>query len=152
MSRLDQAAVPQHGNGVADREHLLEEVRDEHDGDAGAGQATDQRQELPCLGVGERCRGLIHDDDLRVAGERPQDLDFLLPGDRQTAGGGEGGQIGEAGLIAQLPKASEAGACVHPAQALTERTHEHVLQHATLAYESQLLRDHGDAARKGLVR
>ena len=52
-----------HGDPVADAEQVLQSVGDQHDRDAAALHAVDQRQHRLDLGDGQRGRRLVHDQD-----------------------------------------------------------------------------------------
>ena len=65
------------------REHLVEEVRDVDDRSMPAlAQAADRLEQAVGLVRGQRRGRLVHHDQARVAGERAQDLDLLLVGER----------------------------------------------------------------------
>ena len=49
------------------------------------GEAAHDLVEPLGLGAGERGGRLVEDDEIRVPGERAQDLDLLLPGEREAA-------------------------------------------------------------------
>ena len=78
---LDDTPVAHDGDAVGHPEDLVEPVRDVEDGDPLAREAPDDPEELVYLLLGQRRRGLVHDDDLRVDGERLGDLDPLHLGD-----------------------------------------------------------------------
>ena len=78
-------AVAHHRDGVADREDLLEAVRDEQHGRAVLAQRAHDAEQPLDLGPGERGGRLVHDQDARVEAERLGDLDDLLVGDREAA-------------------------------------------------------------------
>ena len=83
----DPGAVAQRGDLLADLEDLLQPVGDEqHRGTLFAQRAHDA-EEAGDLAAGEGGGGLVHDQDAGVEGERLGDLDDLLVGDRQSAGG-----------------------------------------------------------------
>ena len=65
------------------REHLREEVRDVDDRRSAVAESADDLEQLLRLVAGQRRGRLVHDDQLRVARERPQDLDLLLVGDAE---------------------------------------------------------------------
>src|SRR5215208_862741 len=98
---LDDSAVAQDGHHVGKVENLLQEVRDQDDRLPGACEVPDDLVQLNSLAGIERRRRLVHDDDLRVAGEGPQDLDLLLFGRTQARGGDVASQV-ETGRAGQL--------------------------------------------------
>ena len=59
----DRLAVAQHGDAVADREHLLELVRDVDRGDALVAEAADDPEQDLDLRLGERSGRLVEDED-----------------------------------------------------------------------------------------
>ena len=78
-------AVPEHGDEVAEREHLGETVRDVEEGDALRLHAGDRREELGGFALAERRSRLVEDEDLGVRRERLGDLDHLPLGEREVA-------------------------------------------------------------------
>ncbi len=86
----DHPATPDDGDPVGDLEDLVELVADEHDAVAFAGEPAQDAEDL--LGLLGRQHGgrLVEDEDPGVAVERLEDLDPLLPADRQGADLGVG--------------------------------------------------------------
>ena len=81
----DELAVAQHRDAIADLVDLVEEVRDEQDGDALVAQAADQReQRLHFVGVEARGR-LVEDQHARIGGDGARHGGELLQGRGQTA-------------------------------------------------------------------
>ena len=79
------AAVAQHGDRPRDLEHLLELVADEDRGLAvGREVADDAEQALRLLGR-QHGRGLVEDQDVGAAEQRPQDLDPLQRPDARAS-------------------------------------------------------------------
>ncbi len=58
-------------------------MADEDHGDAVGGELRHDRQQAVGLGMGERGRRLVHEDEPRIADQRPADGDDLALGDRQ---------------------------------------------------------------------
>ena len=83
-------AVAHHAHARADALDLLQPVRDVDDGHALGGQPLDRGEERVDLAGGERGRGLVHDQQARVAVERLRHLDHLLLGDTQRRDGTPG--------------------------------------------------------------
>ena len=81
----DDLAAPDDRDPVGDLEHLVELVADEDDAVALGGEPPQDLEDL--LGLLRRQHGgrLVEDEDPRVAVERLEDLDPLLPADRQRA-------------------------------------------------------------------
>ena len=79
------AAVAHHGDALAEREDLLEAVRDEEHRVAARAQRLDDAEQPLDLGRRERRGRLVHHDHARVRRQRLGDLDQLLVGDREPA-------------------------------------------------------------------
>ena len=81
----DDPAAPDDGDPVGDLQDLVELVADEDDAVALGGEAPEDREDL--LGLLGRQDGgrLVEDEDPRVPVERLEDLDALLPADRERA-------------------------------------------------------------------
>ncbi len=77
VHRGDVTAVAKHRQPVGDGEDLVDAVRDVNHRGAGGAEFADDPEEPRHLGVGKRRRGFVHDDDRRVEGQRPGDLDHL---------------------------------------------------------------------------
>ena len=147
----DDLAVAQDRHGVGELEHLAEEMRDEDDRPAAGRQAPDDLVEALDLRRRQRGGRLVEDDQLGVAGQRPQDLDLLLDGERQRpdrrvrrhleAGAGDDAPV----AIEQLPPPDEA----EPSWLGAE---EHVLRDRPLRDHGDLLGDHRDPALERLAR
>ena len=80
---VDHVPVAHHRHHVAEAEDLVELVRDVDDRDALALQVVDDLDELLHLVGREAAARLVHDDELRVEGQRLGDLDHLLVRDAQ---------------------------------------------------------------------
>ena len=76
--RGDVLTIAQHGDPVADLEHLVELVGDEDDRPPGRHQLAHHAEQLARLGGGEHGGGLVEDQRARSPGKHPQDLDALL--------------------------------------------------------------------------
>ena len=81
----DVAPVAHHRDALAEREDLVEPVRDEEHRGALGTQRLDDAEEAVDLGRGERGGRLVHHDHARLGRERLGDLDDLLVGDREPA-------------------------------------------------------------------
>ena len=106
----DVAAVAHHRDALAEREDLVQPVRDEeHRGALGA-QRLDDAEEAVDLGRGERGGGLVHHDHARLGRERLRDLDDLLVGDREPARDAVGIELdAELGEQRARPRAASCG-------------------------------------------
>ena len=83
-ARGDVGAVAHDGDGVAEREHLVEAVGDEQDGPALVAEAPRDREQPLDLDAGQRRGRLVHDENPRIQGDGLRDLDDLLVGDGQS--------------------------------------------------------------------
>ena len=83
IARGDHVPVPHDRHHVAEAEDLVQLVRDVDDRDALALQVVDDLDELLHLISREAAARLVHDDELRVEGQRLGDLDHLLVRDAQ---------------------------------------------------------------------
>ena len=81
----DGAPVLEHGHPVADAADLLQPVRDVDDRDPRRGQLADHAEEVVDLVGVQHRRRLVHDDQPRVARQRPRHADDLLARRRQPA-------------------------------------------------------------------
>ena len=81
----DDLAAPDDRDPVGDLEHLVELVADEDDAVALVREAPQDGEDLLRLLWREHGRRLVEDEDPRLAVERLEDLDPLLPADRQRA-------------------------------------------------------------------
>ena len=80
-----RAAVAEHRDPVADPADLVEAVGDVDDADALGGEPADDLEQGLDLALVEDRRGLVHDQQADVVGERPGDRDHLLGGRAQGA-------------------------------------------------------------------
>jgi hypothetical protein len=72
------ASVAQHHDTVGDRQHIVQPMRDQDDRDAFRLQPPDEVENALHLTHGECGRRLVHDDQLRVEGQRSRDRHRLL--------------------------------------------------------------------------
>jgi len=72
-------------HSLGNREHFLELVRDEDDGDAPSAQPLDDGEEARHFAVRERRGRLVHDDDPRLVDQRATDRCQLLVRDGELA-------------------------------------------------------------------
>ena len=145
----DVAAVAHHGDALAEREDLVQPVRDEQHGRAAGAQRLDDAEEPVDLGLRERGRRLVHHDHARVGRERLGDLDDLLIGDREPARDAVGIELDAELVEEQLHLAPHAPPVDAPAAAQRLRADEDVLRDRQVGEERGLLEDDGDA---GCVR
>ena len=81
----DDTATPDHRDPVGDLEHLVQLVADEDDAVTLGGEPAQDGEDLLGLLGREDRRRLVEDEDPRLAVEGLEDLDPLLPSDRQAA-------------------------------------------------------------------
>ena len=74
----DELAIPKHGDPVAHLLYLLQAVGDIDDANPLRVQLVDCRKELFGFPLGQGGGGLVHDQDLRLDGERLCDFNHLL--------------------------------------------------------------------------
>jgi hypothetical protein len=123
--------------------------RDQDDCRARPREPADDLVQPDRVRTGQGGRGLVHDDHPGIARQCPQDLDLLLVGGPQPAGGSvtvelEAHRAGEFGVAApQRGPAQEAG----PARLGAE---EDVLRDRQRGHERQFLGDEHDSARDRL--
>ena len=149
--RQDVATVAHHGDALADREDLLEPVRDEEHRVSARPQRLDDAEQPVDLRAGERGGRLVHHDHARVRGQRLHDLDQLLVGDREPARETvrvepDAELVEDGGRLAAHPPAVDA------AEALERlRADEDVLGDAQVGEERRLLEDDRDPRRLRLL-
>ena len=150
--RADQTTVPQHRHAVGEPEHLVHLVRGVDDGDAAATQHVDRLEKRGDLVVGERGRGLVQQEHVRLAGQGLGDLDNLTLGDGEPAHGLAGIEVAVelteplGGLAVQL-------GAVDPAQRIDGlQAEQQVLRDVEVGDWHELLVDHRDALREGVLR
>jgi hypothetical protein len=147
----DHAAVAQDGDLVGQLEHLAEEVRDQEHGASRPRERADYLVQGGDLLAVQRGGRLVHHDQLRLARERAQDLDLLLFGGAQPAGGHAPGELESRGAR-QVAVAPAQRAAAHEARGARLGAQEHVLGHRELGHDAALLGDGGDAALQRLAR
>ncbi len=137
-------AVAHDRDPLAEREHLLEPVRDEEHGGAARAQRLGDAEQPLDLGGRERRRRLVHHDHARVRRQRLHDLDQLLVGDREPARQAVGIDA-HAELLEERGRVAAHLAPVDPMPALERlRADEDVLRDAEVGEERRLLEDDRD--------
>ena len=136
---------------VGDGEDLGQEVRDVDDRGARRPQVPHDLEELVGLVGGQGRRGLVHDHQPRLPGQRAQDLDLLLLGGPQAADPGIG-RDPEVDAARQLLVPPPHGTPVQHAAARGLDAEEDVLQDGPLGFQRQLLGDDRDAVGQRGVR
>src|SRR3954447_24983164 len=148
----DQAAVAEHRDAVADLEHLLEVMGHVHHGVARVAELMDAREQRLRLGLRQRRRRLVEDQDARRRAEDLRDLDELLRGERQRRDLGVRVQPVETDAVehrlrlpAHLGRAGDAAA-------RGKLPHEQVLGDRQVGEQAELLVDDADARLARLRR
>ena len=143
-------AVLQHGHVVAERQHLVQAMRDVEDGGAFLAQTLQQALQRLRLMRGERGGRLVEDEHARLAIERLGDLHHLPPAERKARRPGFR-------VVPPSPTSSQAAASparqlgiVDEAEAPGIGAEPDVLGNREVAGKAQLLLDHGDAGSPGL--
>ena len=143
-------AVAQHGVAVAEAKDLVQPMSDKDDRQALGPKRPDDANEVGDFRLAQGRGRLVHDDEPRLHGERPGDLDQLLLGDREIANqchwvAFETNFVGDrAGVVGEAPPADEEPRARFP-------TDEHVLGDRHLRDEGELLVDGDDAGALGVV-
>ena len=149
----DELAVAEHGHPVGQGEDLVHLVADVEDRRPGFAQVGDDAEEPRDLGVRQRRRGLVHDHDRGVEGQRLGDLDHLLIADPQVADLGPRCDRG-AQAVEQPPRLGLHRAVVQPAEPAAPgllTAQEDVVGDRELGNEVQLLVDDPDPGVLGLA-
>src|SRR5450759_1341155 len=141
--RVDIAAVPHDRHAVGDPLELLQAVRDVHDAVAPLAQVPRDAEELVDLGLGERRRGLVHDQDVRAERERLRDLDHLLLRHGEPGHACRRVEV-QVELLEQLGGLAVERLVVQHEAAARLPADEDVLGHGQVAHEVQLLVDDRD--------
>jgi hypothetical protein len=144
-------AVTKHGDGVDEREHLFEQVRDVDDRRTALAQAADDLEEPRRL-VGRERRGrLVHHDEACIPRDRTQDLDLLLVGHAERAGVCIRRQL-DAGSLDEIGVAAAQRASLDHAGRAALETQEDVLEHRAVRNEGWLLGDDRQPVAKRVAR
>ena len=146
LVRRDAPAVAKHGHAVAELEDLVEPVRDEDHASPLRDEVARGAEHALDLGLAERCRRLVQDEQPRVADEQAGDLHELPLADRERLDGGAELDVTEAELVEDVARVLRQTPApvderdVQPAEV-------DVVLHAELGDETELLVDEGDPVR-----
>ena len=130
------SAVAEHGDGIADFEDFVVEVRNEDEGDALAFQPAHEIEKLGAIVDGQRGRRLIENDDLAAGEHRPENVDLAAGDGIEQARAGFGRDTGALehalGVCAQLAPVDETEAALrtdaeHQVFGLTQVIDDHRL-------------------------
>ena len=150
-ARSDEAPVAQHGDPVADRIDLIEEMGDEDDADAAAleiPQDLEKRLDLVRVEAGGR---LVEDEHLGREIDGARDGDDLLDGHRIGAQGI--GDVDIEAIACQKLRGTAAHlAGAHEAEAVRLTADEEVFRHRQVRQQVHLLIDGADAKRERVGR
>lgn len=147
---VDDAAVAQDGEVVADLPQLVEPVGDEDEGLAGVAQSADDGEEGLDLAALQGAGGLVHDDDVGLDGDGAGQGDHLL--DAEAEGLEVGGDVDvESEAVKHLLGLAVHGAGVDEAQLGARLAAEvHVAGDRQLRDEIHLLVDRRDSGVLGV--
>ena len=149
LDRGDRGAPPDHGDLVGDREHLVELVRDEDDGEALGLELAQVVEELVDLLRHQHGGRLVQDQDLRAAVEHLEDLDALPVADAEVLDQSSGSTPRPYASEISLIRAS--GRRRSRVRALARLAAEDdVLQHGEVVGQHEVLVHHADAGGDGV--
>ncbi len=148
---VDEAAVAEDGDGVAELRHVAEDVADVDEGAALGLEPRHHVEEPRGLARGERGRRLVEDDEVGGAVQRLGDLDELALAGGELADDGVGGVV-EVEALEQRAGGLGDRLAVDQAEAAREAVDEDVLGDREVGEEVELLVDEGDAAAGGVGR
>ena len=151
LVRRDALAVAQHRHAVAELEDLVEPVRDEDDAPPLRDEVARRAEDALDLGLAERRRRLVEDEQARVADEQSRDLDELALADRERLDGGAELHVAEAELVEDAARVLRQTAPPVDERNV-EATEEDVVLDAELGDEAQLLVHERDPVRLRVVR
>ena len=143
------AAVPQHGEPVADLLEFLKAVGDIDDAHAPRLEVADDLEQMVDLGLRQACGGLVHDDNPAIARYGLDDFHHLLVG-----GGKVAHQCVGVDREAKPVEHFAAGAVHFPPvgkQLADLLAQEQILRHVQVEAQIQLLMDKPDAHRLRLA-
>ena len=154
MSRIScvatRSAVAKHRHAVAQLEDLVESVRDEDDAPPLRDEVARGAEDALDLGLAERRRRLVQDEQARVADEQARDLDELPLADRERLDGGAELHVAEAELVEDAARVlRQAPPPVDERD--VQPTEVDVVLHAELGDETELLVHEGDPVRLRVV-
>ena len=146
-------AAPDDRDPVGDLEHLVQLVADEDDAPALVGEPAQDGEDL--LGLLRRQdRGrLVEDEDARLAIERLEDLDALLPADREASRSWRRGRCRS--RTASPSSRMRRSASLRSRKiglAMISAPSRMLSATDSTGHEHEVLVDHADAARDGVVR
>ena len=144
-----ELAVPQHDHAVGQLLHLVELVRDEHDGLARVAHVAQHGKELLRLLQRQHGGRLVEDQDVRAAVEHLDDLDRLLLRDGHVVDLLVRVHLKAVG-VADLPDARGDGLEVQHLPA--RQAEDDVLRRGQHVHELEVLVDHADAQVERVLR
>ena len=151
LDRADVLALAQHRAAVRDRHDLGELVGDEEDALALGGEVAHDLHELVDLLRGEDGGRLVEDQDLVFAVEHLEDLGALLHTDGDVLNERVGVNV-QAVLLAQGEDLFAGLGLLQKAVLRGLHAHDDVVEHGEAFHQLEVLVDHADAERIGIVR
>ena len=149
----DELAVAQDVDPVRELEDLLEPVADVDDAHALTGERLEHRQELEHLGIVHRRGGLVDEHDLGPGAETAGDLDERPLDDRQVADGRIEVDAADPEPVETAVDLTAGGAPVEEdAELRRPLAEQHVIEHAHVGADEELLRDEPDTGLHRLGR
>ena len=143
-------AKAQDGDPVADLGDLGQLVADEHDPPAFGREVAHDPEQAANLRGGEDRGRLVEHEESRPAEDRLEDLQPLLRADRHLPHGRVRVDV-ELVLCRELDEAPPSGGEVEQQTAIRAHAEDHVLNRGQVRHEHELLVDHADPVRDGLV-
>ena len=151
LDRADVLALAQHRAAVGDRHNLGELVGDEKNALALGGEVAHDLHELVDLLRGEDGGRLVEDQDLVFAVEHLEDLGALLHTDGDVLNERVGVNV-QAVLLAQGEDLFAGLGLLQKAALRGLHAHDDVVEHGEAFHQLEVLVDHADAERVGIVR
>ena len=146
-------SVAEHRDRIGDAEDLVHFVRDIDQGDAAPLEHGDHVEEGLDLPVGDRRRGLVHDEDAGILPQRLGNLDRLHLRHAEAPHLARHRQVGLQ-QVQEPPGLALHGAAVDPSRQARGRlvAQQDVFGHRQIGDRHQLLVDHGNAVADGILR
>ena len=141
--RLDLVAVAQDRDAVGDLLDLAHAVRHVDDADAGGFELGDEVEELGGLGIGERSRRFVEDEQAHFGQERLGDFHHLLVGARQLRHLVVGPQV-EIELAHDLARAGAHGSAIEEAAGGDFAAEEEVFFDGQFRHQAEFLEHRAD--------
>ena len=151
LAGRDHGALAHDRDGVGDRHDLAQLVRDQHDRLALVLELLEDAEEMVGLGGRQHAGRLVEDQDFGAAIERLEDFDALLQADRQFLDDGVGIDLQAVFALQPLQLGARVGDAPLE-QRLVLGAEDDVLDDGEILDQHEMLVDHADAERDGVVR